>query len=141
MVMERMTIPCRLVAKTRRNLEADVTLFCDVLCDTDLQRVFAPDDREQVLAVYGPVHARLLRQALELIADAESARKKVARPEIRFLMRLALVWGAPYPNCGTAECERGDDVDGVRQGIPRWVDERGDIRNAQIVKAVLGHRG
>ncbi|EEW0091118.1 phage tail protein, partial [Escherichia coli] len=48
------------VAKTRRNLEADVTLFCDVLCDTDLQRVFAPDDREQVLAVYGPVHARLL---------------------------------------------------------------------------------
>ncbi|EER1804369.1 hypothetical protein A5T89_005706, partial [Escherichia coli] len=25
---------------------------------------------------YGPVHARLLRQALELIADAESARKK-----------------------------------------------------------------
>ncbi|EGZ5652313.1 hypothetical protein N0G63_005341, partial [Escherichia coli] len=48
----------------------------DVLCDTDLQRVFAPDDREQVLAVYGPVHARLLRQALELIADAESARKK-----------------------------------------------------------------
>ncbi|WP_249538232.1 phage tail assembly chaperone, partial [Escherichia coli] len=50
--------------------------FCDVLCDTDLQRVFTPDDREQVLAVYGPVHARLLRQALELIADAESARKK-----------------------------------------------------------------
>ncbi|EEC9723987.1 phage tail assembly chaperone, partial [Escherichia coli] len=46
------------VAKTRRNLEADVTLFCDVLCDTDLQRVFTPDDREQVLAVYGPVHAR-----------------------------------------------------------------------------------
>ncbi|EPB5960246.1 phage tail assembly chaperone [Escherichia coli] len=30
------------VAKTRRNLEADVTLFCDVLCDTDLQRVFTP---------------------------------------------------------------------------------------------------
>ncbi|EEV6609089.1 phage tail protein, partial [Escherichia coli] len=25
---------------------------------------------------YGPVHARLLRQALELIADAESVRKK-----------------------------------------------------------------
>ncbi len=40
------------VAKTRRNLEAQ-TLFCDVLCDTDLQRVFTPDDREQVLAVYG----------------------------------------------------------------------------------------
>ncbi|WP_032241179.1 phage tail assembly chaperone, partial [Escherichia coli] len=68
--------PVGVGAKPRRNLEADVTLFCDVLCDTDLQRVFTPDDREQVLAVYGPVHARLLRQALELIADAESARKK-----------------------------------------------------------------
>lgn len=64
------------VAKTRRNLEADVTLFCDVLCDKDMKRVFTADDREQVLAVYGPVHARLLRQALELITDAESARKK-----------------------------------------------------------------
>ncbi|OVB26564.1 phage tail assembly chaperone [Escherichia coli] len=70
------TIPVWGGEKPRRNLEADVTLFCDVLCDTDLQRVFTPDDREQVLAVYGPVHARLLRQALELIADAESARKK-----------------------------------------------------------------
>ena len=39
------------------------------------QPLYAPD-REQVLAVYGPVHARLLRQALELIADAESVRKK-----------------------------------------------------------------
>ncbi|WP_249823098.1 phage tail assembly chaperone [Escherichia coli] len=78
MVMERMTIPVG-GGETRRNLEADVTLFCDVLCDTDLQRVFTPDDREQVLAVYGPVHARLLRQALELIADAESARKSTRR--------------------------------------------------------------
>ncbi|WP_215491382.1 phage tail assembly chaperone, partial [Escherichia coli] len=33
-------------------------------------------DRGRVLAVYGPVQSRLLRQALELIADAESARKK-----------------------------------------------------------------
>lgn len=77
MTMTRcMRLRCSFRPVTRRNLEADVTLFCDVLCDTDLQRVFAPDDREQVLAVYGPVHARLLRQALELIADAESARKK-----------------------------------------------------------------
>lgn len=64
------------VAKTRRNLEADVTLFCDVLCDKDLKQVFTADDREQVLTVYGPVHARLLRQALDLIAGAEVARKK-----------------------------------------------------------------
>ncbi|EJP9813000.1 hypothetical protein NZF44_004473, partial [Escherichia coli] len=34
---------------------------------------FTPDDREQVLAVYGPVHARLLRQALDLIADYSAA--------------------------------------------------------------------
>lgn len=68
--------PLSVVEKPRRNLEADVTLFCDVLCDKDMKRVFTADDREQVLAVYGPVHARLLRQALELITDAESARKK-----------------------------------------------------------------
>ncbi|HCL7717050.1 TPA: phage tail protein, partial [Escherichia coli] len=29
-----------------------------------------------VLAVYGPVHARLLRQSLELITDAEVIKKK-----------------------------------------------------------------
>ncbi|WP_413155208.1 phage tail assembly chaperone [Escherichia coli] len=31
MVMERMTIPCRWWRKPAVNLEADVTLFCDVL--------------------------------------------------------------------------------------------------------------
>ncbi|WP_249518003.1 phage tail assembly chaperone, partial [Escherichia coli] len=56
--------------------EWDVTFFCVVCCYMYLQRVFTPDDREHVLAGYGPVHARLLRQELELIADAESARKK-----------------------------------------------------------------
>ncbi|EEW8464770.1 phage tail assembly chaperone [Escherichia coli] len=62
--------------RARRNLEADVELFIDVLCDTGLQPVFSADDREQVIAVYGPVHARLLRQSLELISDAGEVKKK-----------------------------------------------------------------
>ncbi|MCA8592489.1 phage tail assembly chaperone [Escherichia coli] len=62
--------------RARRNLEADVELFIDVLCDTGLQPVFSEDDREQVIAVYGPVHARLLRQSLELISDAGEVKKK-----------------------------------------------------------------
>ena len=57
-------------------VEADVELFIDVLCDTGLQPVFSEDDREQVIAVYGPVHARLLRQSLELISDAGEVKKK-----------------------------------------------------------------
>ncbi|MEF4313086.1 putative holin [Escherichia coli] len=43
---------------------------------TGLQPVFSEDDREQVIAVYGPVHARLLRQSLELISDAGEVKKK-----------------------------------------------------------------
>ena len=62
--------------RARRNLEADVELFIDVLCDTGLQPVFSEGDREQVIAVYGPVHARLLRQSLELISDAGEVKKK-----------------------------------------------------------------
>ncbi len=36
---------------------ADVTLFIDILLDTDLQPVFTVDDTEQVEAIYGPVHS------------------------------------------------------------------------------------
>ncbi|SQU09564.1 tail assembly chaperone [Escherichia coli] len=54
--------PLSVAERARRNLEADVELFIDVLCDTGLQPVFSEDDREQVIAVYGPVHARLLRK-------------------------------------------------------------------------------
>ncbi|MEB7742268.1 phage tail assembly chaperone [Escherichia coli] len=63
-------------ARARRALEADVELFIDVLCDTGQKTVFSAGDREQVLAVYGPVHARLLRQALELVTDAGEVKKK-----------------------------------------------------------------
>ena len=68
--------PLSVAERARRNLEADVELFIDVLCGTGLQPVFSEDDREQVIAVYGPVHARLLRQSLELISDAGEVKKK-----------------------------------------------------------------
>lgn len=70
--------PLSVAERARRNLEADVELFIDVLCDTGLQPVFSEDDREQVIAVYGPVHARLLRQSLELISDAGEVKKSSA---------------------------------------------------------------
>ncbi|HDG5237324.1 TPA: phage tail protein [Klebsiella pneumoniae] len=59
-----------------RTLRADVTLFIDILLDTDLQPVFTVDDTEQVEAIYGPVHSRLLKQALDLIRDADDAKAK-----------------------------------------------------------------
>ncbi|MXF49893.1 phage tail protein [Raoultella sp. Lac2] len=59
-----------------RTMRADVTLFIDILLDTDLQYVFTVDDTEQVEAIYGPVHSRLLKQALDLIRDADDAKAK-----------------------------------------------------------------
>ena len=59
-----------------RTMRADVTLFIDILLDTDLQSVFTVDDTEQVEAIYGPVHSRLLKQALDLIRDADDAKAK-----------------------------------------------------------------
>lgn len=59
-----------------RSMRADVTLFIDILLDTDLQYVFTVDDTEQVEAIYGPVHSRLLKQALDLIRDADDAKAK-----------------------------------------------------------------
>lgn len=59
-----------------RTMRADVTLFIDILLDTDLHPVFTVDDTEQVEAIYGPVHSRLLKQALDLIRDADDAKAK-----------------------------------------------------------------
>ena len=59
-----------------RTMRADVTLFIDILLDTNLQYVFTVDDTEQVEAIYGPVHSRLLKQALDLIRDADDAKAK-----------------------------------------------------------------
>lgn len=66
--------------KAHRNLCADVVLFIDVLCDTDKQPVFSVDEEEQVREIYGPVHSRLLKQALDLINNADEAREKSQPP-------------------------------------------------------------
>lgn len=62
--------------KAKRTLRADVTLFIDVLLDTDMNHVFSVDDSERIEAIYGPVHSRLLRQALDLITDAGDVKAK-----------------------------------------------------------------
>lgn len=59
-----------------RTMRADVALFIDILLDTDLQPVFTVDDTKQVESMYGPVHSRLLKQALDLIRDADDAKAK-----------------------------------------------------------------
>lgn len=59
-----------------RNKEADVILFLDVLLDETGARVFSDEDRATVADIYGPVHARLLRKALELGITQEEAEKK-----------------------------------------------------------------
>ncbi|EFH4336372.1 TPA: phage tail assembly chaperone [Escherichia coli] len=62
--------------KAMRNLRADVTLFIDVVCDENQEPVFTPEDAEEVQDVYGPVHSRLLKQALDLITSSDDAKKK-----------------------------------------------------------------
>ncbi|MGX7356236.1 phage tail assembly chaperone [Citrobacter sp. ESY80] len=61
--------------KFLRNKEADVVLFIDVLLDENGERVFSDEDQEQVSKIYGPVHARLLAQALGLGMSQEEAGK------------------------------------------------------------------
>lgn len=68
--------PLSVSERARRNLHADVTLFIDILRDKDGESVFSVDDIEEVESAYGPVHSRLLRQALDMINDAESTKKK-----------------------------------------------------------------
>lgn len=62
--------------KARQNLLADVTLFIDILCDKDQKPVFSQEEAEEVEAIYGPVHSRLLKQALDLITSGDETKKK-----------------------------------------------------------------
>lgn len=62
--------------KALRNLRGDVTLFVDVLLDEDQQQVFTHEEAQAVQAIYGPVHSRLLKQALDLISSHEDAQAK-----------------------------------------------------------------
>lgn len=59
-----------------RNKSADVVLFIDVLLDEDDMPVFTVEDRPQVEQIYGPVHARLLKQALDLSTSQAAAEAK-----------------------------------------------------------------
>ena len=59
-----------------RNRAADVILFIDVLLDEEGQPVFSEEDQESVAQIYGPVHVRLLQQALALGVSQEVAEKK-----------------------------------------------------------------
>ncbi|AHK20373.1 phage tail protein [Yersinia similis] len=59
------------------NTMADVVLFVDVLLDEAGARVFSDKDADTLICSYGPVHSRLLRQALALSkSDIEDAEKK-----------------------------------------------------------------
>ncbi|ADZ13613.1 phage tail assembly chaperone [Cronobacter phage ENT39118] len=58
-----------------RNKSADVVLFIDVLLEEDGTQVFTEADKPQVEQFYGPVHARLLKQALDLTASVSDVEK------------------------------------------------------------------
>ncbi|KFK98132.1 phage tail assembly chaperone [Serratia sp. Ag1] len=60
----------------RRNVDADVVLFIDALLDENGEHVFTADDKELVAGIYGPIHARLLKQALDLSTTPADAEKK-----------------------------------------------------------------
>ncbi|MGJ0580257.1 phage tail assembly chaperone [Xenorhabdus bovienii] len=68
--------PLSVAEKTRRNVRGDVVLFIDVLWDEDGEQVFSADDDDTVAGIYGPVHARLLHQALDLMTSQADAEKK-----------------------------------------------------------------
>ncbi|MBE0153257.1 phage tail protein [Serratia fonticola] len=70
--------PARLsiLEQTLRNTRGDAVMFIDVLLDEDLQPVFKPEDLDKVVGFYGPVHSRLLKQALALQTLPEDAEKK-----------------------------------------------------------------
>ncbi|ATG18032.1 phage tail protein [Providencia alcalifaciens] len=62
--------------QAQRNLRADVVMFSDILLDEDKERVFADEDIDILMGIYGPVHARLLKQALDLMTTPDEAEKK-----------------------------------------------------------------
>jgi len=60
----------------RVSLKADVTLFIDVLFGLDKKPVFDIENADQIESLYGPVHSRLLKKALDLTTTPEEAKKK-----------------------------------------------------------------
>lgn len=59
-----------------RNKQADVVMFIDVLLDEGGNRVFSEGDEQTVSEIYGPVHSRLLSQAIGLGMSQETAEAK-----------------------------------------------------------------
>jgi len=59
-----------------RNKSADVVLFIDVLLDEEDMPVFTAEDKPLIKNIYGPVHARLLKQALDLSTSQAAAEAK-----------------------------------------------------------------
>lgn len=59
-----------------RNKQADVVMFIDVLLDENGERVFNHGDEQTVSEIYGPVHSRLLSQAIGLGMSQEKAEAK-----------------------------------------------------------------
>lgn len=59
-----------------RNKNAEVELFIDVLLDEEGGRVFTDDDKDVVAEIYGPVHSRILTQAMNLSLTQEEAKEK-----------------------------------------------------------------
>lgn len=70
--------PTKLTAAERalRNKSADVVLFIDVLLDEEDMPVFTAEDRPLLEQIYGPVHARLLKQSLDLSTSQAAAEVK-----------------------------------------------------------------
>lgn len=62
--------------QTQRNIRADAVMFIDVFLDEDQKPVFTPEDLTEVVGFYGPVHSRLLKQAMALQTSTEDAEKK-----------------------------------------------------------------
>lgn len=59
-----------------RNKKADVVMFIDVLLDENGDPVFSYADEKTVSEIYGPVHSRLLTQAIGLGMSQEKAEAK-----------------------------------------------------------------
>ncbi len=118
MVMERMTIPCRWWRKPAVTWSGcDAVLRCPV--DTESA---AGVSLRTTLSRCWPLWSGTCPVAASgtgtLIADAESA-EKVAPPGNSLSDATCAPSGAHLiRTAAQPECERGDDVDGVRQGIP-----------------------
>lgn len=64
------------VEKAELQIRSDVLLFIDIFRDETGNRVFDRNDVDLVKDFYGPVHAGLVKQALDLLQPAEDIAAK-----------------------------------------------------------------